>query len=331
MQVVLALGGVPTGVFGALLPEGPIQPVSLLYAALLAALACIVALRLAARDEEEPDPQLELKAGLYGLEMAAFQSALLGVALLFAWIFGKFSDQELPKDVALAGLGIFLGGAASFFVLEVLAGFTNTEDYWKPRKFMYAINAFLTLGLGVGGLVKFLGSLVAWADGVAFYGPLATLLVFLPAGFEAFMLTKGLFGTNEKPEGRLARGLLGLFGSRVEQFGEQFGASVASVASDIEGAVQQPAQQAGFGAQPAQQAGFGAQPAQQAGFGAQPVQQAGFGAQPAQQAGFGAQPAQQAASQPQEQQGMVCPTCHNQARYIAQYQRYWCDTCKKYL
>jgi len=28
---------------------------------------------------------------------------------------------------------------------------------------------------------------------------------------------------------------------------------------------------------------------------------------------------------------VACPTCGGQGRYIAQYQRYWCDTCQKYL
>jgi len=39
-----------------------------------------------------------------------------------------------------------------------------------------------------------------------------------------------------------------------------------------------------------------------------------------------AQPAQPAAAS----DPYTCPTCHNKYRYIEQYKRWYCDTCKKY-
>ncbi|MFW6142273.1 MAG: hypothetical protein ACOC53_06920 [Candidatus Saliniplasma sp.] len=40
---------------------------------------------------------------------------------------------------------------------------------------------------------------------------------------------------------------------------------------------------------------------------------------------------QQGWQQSQQQEQNICPTCGNQARYIQEYDRYYCDNCGKYL
>ena len=43
------------------------------------------------------------------------------------------------------------------------------------------------------------------------------------------------------------------------------------------------------------------------------------------------QSTQQATPPPQEEGRKVCQTCGNEARWIEEYNRYYCDNCQKYL
>lgn len=85
--------------------------------------------------------------------------------------------------------------------------------------------------------------------------------------------------------------------------------------------MQQQPQQASWGAQPA------AQPAQPA---AAPYSQPApaYAASPAPAAYQAPQPAYQ---QPAQQAGMTCPSCGRPASFIAQYNRYYCNSCQKYV
>ncbi len=68
----------------------------------------------------------------------------------------------------------------------------------------------------------------------------------------------------------------------------------------------------------------------------QPQQQQQWEQQPQQQQQEQQPQQQQQEQQPQQQQSQgatpgTCNTCGNQARWIAEYQRYYCDNCQKYL
>ncbi|HUS27185.1 MAG TPA: hypothetical protein VMZ53_01715 [Kofleriaceae bacterium] len=91
--------------------------------------------------------------------------------------------------------------------------------------------------------------------------------------------------------------------------------------------------QSGYGQQPPQgynQQQMGSQPPQaQHGYGQQPQ----MGGQPQGQQGYGQQPQQQYGGAPQGQpQGApACNSCGRQTTYVAQYQRYFCQNCNRYL
>ncbi len=260
------------------------------------------------KDDEDKDPQMELKLALYAVEVLAFQAVLFGLFLVFDFVFGKIGSQGFPKEALLSGLGIVIGGGGVFFGMEILLGSSNTAEFWRPRKFFYEVNALVTLVYGVWGLIGFLAALVSWDEGQAFHAPLTMMLVYVPAGLASVLLVKSLFGAGGAPQGALAGGLLALGGSKVQAWSDQASAGMGAAASGFDAAVQAAASQPA--AQPA------AQPVA-----AEPV----AAAQPA-----AAQPAA-AAPAAQQPQTQACPTCGGQARYIAQYQRYWCDTCQKYL
>ncbi len=264
------------------------------------------------KDDEDKDPQMELKLALYAVEVFAFQAVLFGVFLVLDFVFGKIGSEGLPKEALLSGLGFIVGGAGTLFGMEVLLGSSNTAEFWRPRKFFYEVNALITLLYGVVGLVWFLGSLFSWASGQEFHVPLTLTIVYVPSAFVAVMLVKSLFGAGGAPTGALANGLLALGGTKVQSWGDQAAAGMGAAASGFDSAVQAASQPA---AQP-----MGGQP--MGGMGGQPM--GGEAAQPVAQQPVAAAPA----AQPQSQ---ACPTCGGQARYIAQYQRYWCDTCQKYL
>jgi len=82
------------------------------------------------------------------------------------------------------------------------------------------------------------------------------------------------------------------------------------------------------------QSGYG-QPGQQPGGYGQPGQQPGGYGQPGQQpGGYGQQPAQQqygGAPQGGPQAAPQCNTCGRPTQYVAQYQRYFCQNCNRYL
>jgi len=253
-------------------------------------------------EEADRDVQLGFKSALYAIEVLGFQAIIFGFFLILDFIFGKIGSDALSKDAMLGGIGAIIGGGGVLFGLEVVLAKSNTSEKWLPRKFFYGVNMVISLLYGASGLIWFLASLVSWASGAAFHVPLTLALVYLPAGFGTVLLYQNLFGSVQGPSGALAGGLLALGGSHVQSWGDQAGAGMSAAASGFD----QMAQNAGQ-----QPVGMGTAPAAAA-----PQQAAAAPAAPQPVSG---------------QQAVACPTCGGQGRYIAQYQRYWCDTCQKYL
>lgn len=276
-------------------------------------------------DKEARDHQLGLKSILLLFQVVCFQQVLYGIYLLFNWLFGMIGSQGITFLAARKGIGIAIGAAGLFIGLEILLAQTNNKDKWYPRKVFYGINLMFTLVFAVMGVTGFLGALLGWESGSAFHVPLTQMFIYAPAAAVLTILQINLFG-GQSPKGALAGGLLGLGGSKLQNFSDQAGAGMAAASMAMDNAAspgvspQQPQQPGG-----APMSGGGSMPQS----GAQQPQQTG---------GFGGAQQQSQAQQPQAQaqpsggaDPSSCPTCGGRTRFIAQYNRTWCDTCQRYL
>lgn len=270
--------------------------------------------------EKERDVQLGLKSFLYLFQVAAFQVIVLGVFTLIDYVLGLISSGGPAAKQMLGALGALAAAAAVFLGMEFVLAQTNAKERWYPQKVFYGINLFLTLSFGIMGFIGFFEALLSWKSGPAFHVPLARAIVYLPAGLVlAIMQLK--VSSPEGPPSTLRGGLLALGGSRMQALSDQAAAGMAQASSSIDAAAQQggapQAGQSGSGFSGPAMAGGSPQsaPGAQA---AQPVQQQPVAQQPQAPAGGQADPA-------------VCPSCGGQTRFIAQYNRTWCDNCQRYL
>jgi hypothetical protein len=233
--------------------------------------------------------------------------------MVFDFVFGKIGSQAPTSEELREALGMLLGAGAVFVAMEVLIAQTNAKNKWYPQKVFYGINTLLTTTLGIWGMISFFGALLAWKSGAAFHQPLAMTIVYLPAGVVTVIMQLKL-ASPQGPPASLAGGLIGLGGSRMQALSDQAAAGMAQASASMDAAAQQqPQQPAAPQASPGpSMAGGSPQPQQPA----QPQQPQAQPQQPA--AGGQADPA-------------VCPACGGRTRFIAQYNRTWCDNCQRYL
>ncbi len=262
-------------------------------------------------EQEQRDHQLGLKSIILLFQVVCFQQALYGVFLIFNWIFGMISSQGITFAEVRGGIGSLIGAGALFIALEILLKQTNNKEKWYPRKVFYGINLIFTMVYGVMGVIGSFSAFVAFSRGAAFHIPVTMMVVYAPVAFLLAVVQVSVFGSKE-PKGKLADGLLGLFGSKVQGFSDQAGVGMAAASMAIDNAASQGVSQP----QPGPGSSFGAGGGPEAGA----SQPGGFG---------GAQQAQPPAADGAGQ--AACPGCGGRTRFIAQYNRTWCDGCQRYL
>jgi hypothetical protein len=269
-------------------------------------------------DPGERDPQLSLKSFLYLFQVVSFQVVVYGLYMVFDFVFGKIGSEGPTSGELREALGMLLGAAVVFVAMGILIAQTNAKQKWYPQKVFYGINMLLTTTLGVWGLIGFFGALLAWKSGKAFHQPMAMMLVYLPVGVVTVVFQMKLASPQGPPPG-LAGGIINsLGGSRMQALSDQAAAGMAQASASMEAAAQQPQQPQQ--PQPPQQPGGGPGPSMVAGS-PQPQQPQAQPQQP--------QPPQQPAGG--QADPAVCPSCGGRTRYIAQYNRTWCDNCQRYL
>ena len=262
------------------------------------------------------DDQLALKSFLYLFQVATLQVVLLGVYTLLDYLVALVSSGGPTTKEMLGSLGGLVAAGAVFIVMEFVLAQTNAKEKWYPQKVFYGINMFLTLMLGISGFVGFFVALLSWKSGAAFHEPLARALVYLPAGL-ILAIVQLKISSPDGPPSALRGGLLALGGSRMQALSDQAAAGMAQASSSIDAA----AQQGAVGGAPAQSGGAPNAPAM-------------AGGSPGSSAAPQAQPQAQAPAQPPaggQADPATCPSCGGQTRFVAQYNRTWCDNCQRYL
>ncbi len=253
------------------------------------------------KDEDyKPDPLLHMKAGMYFLQIFMVHLLVMGVFQFIDIILSQMTDEKIPFGNIKLPIGVLVGSGSMLLLLELLLVKFGVKENYHPRRLMYGIAIFLFGFFGTVATFLFLSGLFEFfPKGAAFHVPLAAMLVYLPVFVVGVIYYK-------------------------HEFAEEKEAQTFLPASFVQKADQMMAQMPG-----ASLAGFGAAPS--AGFGAQPMAQPMM-AQPM------AQPMAQQFSQPMAQPQAApaaapgtCSTCGQPARFITQYNRYWCDTCQKYL
>jgi hypothetical protein len=207
---------------------------------------------------------------------------------------------------------------------------------------MLGIQAFLIFsGKGAKGVFGVLGIVFG---ALSFVG----VVIFLGGadkpseasyGYSMFVFILGLGGavagsimsfSQKAPGATMARpGMPGGYGQPPMGYGQQ---PMAQPGYGQPGYGQVPAGQPGgaYGQGPGQ-SGYGQQaqqPMGQQGYGqpqGQPMGQQGYGQQPPQQQQYGGAPPQQ------QQAAPACNTCGRPSTFVAQYQRYFCQNCNRYL
>jgi hypothetical protein len=236
-------------------------------------------------------------------------------------------DRAKGKELGVALGGVIASGWATLCAIMCgIAGILLLTG--KPKK-VFGVLAIVFAGLAFLGMVIYLGSMPDMRGEAS-------------KGWSMFVFIAGLAGA--------------VVGS-IMSFKEVGGAAVAARPMGAPGGYgQQPmgAQpgygQAGYGQVPVGQPGgaYGQQPGQ-SGYGQPPMGHQGYGQQPQQgygqqpqmggqqpQQGYGQQPQQQyggapQGGAPQQQAGQQCNTCGRPTQYVAQYQRYFCQNCNRYL
>ncbi|MBN2722865.1 MAG: hypothetical protein JXR95_02210 [Deltaproteobacteria bacterium] len=270
------------------------------------------------KEEDERDGLLPLKTGFYLLEIFAIQYAVSGVFFFLNFLLSKMTDAALPSDALKAGLGYLLGGIVTAVGIELAIVFMGkVEKNVLPRKLAFTLMLLMFGFMATDSTVKLVGSIAMFPKGASFHVPLTAFIVFVAATFFGVMYYKAVFGGEVSSHTFLPSSFVDKANNIVEKSGVgTFGAAAMGGAAGM-----------GMGAAPQQQPQQFSQPMQQ-----QPQQD--FSQPMQQQPQQFSQPMQQQPqqfSQPVAQNANACPTCGAAGRHIPQYNRYWCDSCQKYL
>ncbi len=150
-------------------------------------------LRWRAIKNEDPDPQLGIKAAINFLQFILLLCALLGFSLIFTALFAKIGKSG-GKDFWKWGLGMLWGSAVLFAGFEAYYRiFTNQAEYMEVRR------TYLGLTLVITGLIGCFAFLLFWMglfdkwQGLSFNFPFGLWLIFVPATGGGMILFQRMF------------------------------------------------------------------------------------------------------------------------------------------
>ncbi len=148
---------------------------------LLIFLVVYVVLRWRASKEEDPDPQMGIKAMINFLQFILVICALMGFSLIFTALFAKIGKSG-GKDLWKWGIGMLFGSGVLFAGFEAYyRKFTNQAEFQEVRR------SFLGLTLVVMGLIAVFSFIMFWMGlfdkwtGLSFNFPFGLWLIFVPA------------------------------------------------------------------------------------------------------------------------------------------------------
>jgi len=255
-------------------------------------------------EDYKPDPMMMVKAGMYFLQIFMVHMIVLGAFSFLDILLSKITSQSIPLSNIKYVLGTLVGAGAVLMLLEIMIVQLGVKGNYHPRRMMYGLAIFLLGFIGTLSTFFFISNLFEFfPKGAAFHMPLAGMLVYLPAFFLGTMFFKSEFSEEKENQTFLP-------------------ASISQKADKMMSGMPMPG--AGGFAAPAAQQPMG-------GYGAQPMA-GGYGAQPMAQQPMAQQPQySQPTAAPTAAPSNACPTCGAAPRFIAQYNRNWCDSCQKYL
>jgi len=163
------------------------------FTMLLVFLVIYVVLRWRGLKEEDPDPQVGIKAAINFFQFILVVCALLGFSLIFTALFAKIGKSG-GKDLWKWGLGMLWGSAVLFAGFEAYYRiFTNQAEYSEVRR------SFMGLTLVVMGLIATFSFLLFWMGlfdkwtGLSFNFPFGLWLIFVPATGGGMILFQKMF------------------------------------------------------------------------------------------------------------------------------------------
>ncbi len=176
--------------------------ISMFFALLLVFVVMYVVLRWRTASDEDPDPQLGIKAVINFLQFVLVIFALLGFSLIFTALFAKIGKSS-GTDLWKWGLGMFWGSGVLFAGLEAYCRkLTNQEEFGEVRR------SFMGLTLVLMGLISVFSFLLFWMglfdkwQGLSFNLPFGLWLIFVPATAGGMILfQKMYFPQPAMPEG----------------------------------------------------------------------------------------------------------------------------------
>ncbi|MFH2011059.1 MAG: hypothetical protein ABI333_30950 [bacterium] len=167
--------------------------VMLIFMTTLAFVAAYIILRWRALKDEEPDPQLGVKAAINYFQYILVLFTLLGLTLVFTAFFAKIGKSE-GKDLWKVGLGMLFGAASLFAGFEAFHRMmTNQADFPEVRKTFFGMTLVSTGLIAVVTFVLFWMGLFDKWKGLSFNFPFAAWLMFLPGTAGGLLLFRQMY------------------------------------------------------------------------------------------------------------------------------------------
>jgi len=303
---------------------GALEPILLFFLIPMVPITFLIALAIVKMyepktEDYKSDPLLALKTGMYFLQVFMAHLVVLGLFSFLDIFLSQMTDQKVPMKTLKNVIGTLVGSGAVLLLIEFLLIKLDVKKNYLPRRMMYGIAIFLLGFIGTLSTYFFISGLFEFfPKGNAFHMPLAGMIVYLAAFGAGVLYYKAEFAEDKEAQTFLPASVVQKADQMMAQMPGGFGGAPAGGAAPM----------GGYGAQP--MGGYGAQPMAPQQPAAQPMAQQ-----------YSQPMAQPTYQQPQVQQPVAapvaaapsnaCPTCGNAARFIAQYNRNWCDTCQKYL
>ncbi len=289
----------------------------LLFPILLLMMMAYMKLTRPKDEEAKPDTLLMAKTGMYILQMVMFQFLLFGIFYFIDIILSQITSHSIKFSNIKNAIGMIIGSAIVLGLLEFILIKMDTKNNYVARRTVYGFTLFIIGIVATLSTYIFISSLFEFfPKGASFHVPFAATLVYMPVFVMGCLYYKAEFSEEKEVQTFLPASIV----NKADQ-----------VMAQVPGA-----NAAGFGAMNA----YGQQP-MAGGYGVQPMAQQPMAQQPMAQQPMVQQPMAQQYSQPVAQQpaaapvaaapSNACPSCGQAPRFIAQYNRNWCDTCQKYL
>lgn len=167
--------------------------VFIFFMLLLVFLVTYIVLRWRGSNDEDPDPQLGIKAVINFLQFVLLISALMGFSFIFTALFAKIGKSD-GTDLWKWGLGMFWGSVVLFAGFEAYYRiFTNQAEFQEVRR------SFMGLSITFMGLIATFAFLLFWMGlfdkwkGMSFNFPFGLWLIFVPATAGGMILFQKMF------------------------------------------------------------------------------------------------------------------------------------------